>query len=134
MCRARYPVCPSDLMTGDRKQANILTNGCPVTPMTPIEFGLIAGLAFALTDTALMIPMQFEDKKAALLGAFLSRFAIGFLIPLVALPLPRVVTGLIVSLLVSLPDAVITKAYGPILGTGVVGGLLIGWLAGWLVV
>lgn len=98
--------------------------------MNPIAFGLIAGLAFAALDVALMIPMQFQDKATAMLGAFLSRFAIGFLIPLVKMPLPAVAIGGIVGLLISLPDAVITKAYAPILGTGLVGGLIIGWLAG----
>ena len=101
--------------------------------MSPIVFGLIAGIAFAAVDTALMIPLQFEDKGTAMLGAFLNRFAIGFLIPLVSLPLPTIVTGLVVGILVSLPDAVITKAYAPIMGTGIAGGLLIGWLAGRLV-
>jgi len=98
--------------------------------MNPIVFGVLAGLVFAAIDVALMIPMAFPDKKTAMLGAFLSRFAIGFLIPLVKLPLPPMAVGGIVGLLISLPDAVITKAYAPILGTGLVGGLLIGWAAG----
>jgi hypothetical protein len=98
--------------------------------MNPIVFGVIAGLVFAAIDVALMIPMEFADKKTAMLGAFLSRFAIGFLIPLVKMPLPALVTGGIVGLLISLPDAVITKAYAPILGTGLIGGLAIGWAAG----
>ena len=98
--------------------------------MNPVMFGVIAGLAFAVVDVALMIPMAFPDKKTALLGAFLSRFAIGFLIPLVKMPLPTVAIGALVGLLISLPDAVITKAYAPILGTGLIGGLVIGWAAG----
>ncbi len=77
-----------------------------------------------------MLSMSFPDKKAALLGAFLSRFAIGFLIPLVQMPLPSWAIGGIVGLLVSLPDAVITKAYVPIIATGVVGGIIIGWAGG----
>ena len=98
--------------------------------MNPLHFGLIAGLLFAAIDVSLMIPMEFPDKKTAMLGAFLSRFAIGFLIPLVKMPVPPVVIGGIVGLLISLPDAVITKAYAPILATGLVGGLVIGWAAG----
>lgn len=77
-----------------------------------------------------LAPIDFPDKKTALLGAFLSRFAIGFLIPLVRMPLPSLVIGGLVGLLISLPDAVITKAYAPILGTGLLGGLVIGWAAG----
>ena len=98
--------------------------------MNPIVFGLIAGLVFGALDVALMLPMDFPDKKTALAGAFLSRFAIGFLIPLVKLPMPSWAIGAIVGLLVSLPDAVITKAYVPILATGVVGGMIVGWAAG----
>jgi hypothetical protein len=98
--------------------------------MNPILFGLLGGIAFGIVDVLLMLPMQFQDKKTALTAAFLSRFAIGFLIPLCKLPLPMPVTGAIIGLLISLPDAVITKAYAPIIGTGIAGGLLLGWLAG----
>jgi hypothetical protein len=98
--------------------------------MNPVLFGLIAGLLFAAIDVALMIPLEFADRKTAMLGAFLSRFAIGFLIPLVKMPLPPVLIGALVGLLISLPDAVITKAYAPILATGLLGGLAIGWAAG----
>ena len=98
--------------------------------MNPILFGVIAGISFGAVDVVLMIPLDFPDKKTALLAAFLSRFAIGFLIPLVRMPLPSAVTGGLVGLLVSLPDAVITKAYAPILATGLIGGLIIGWASG----
>ena len=98
--------------------------------MNPVVFGLLAGVVFGLVDMALMLPMDFPDKKVALLGAFLSRFAIGFLTPLVQLPLPSWATGALVGLLISLPDAVITKAYVPIIVTGVIGGAAIGWAAG----
>ncbi|MBV9884627.1 MAG: hypothetical protein JO276_16585 [Sphingomonadaceae bacterium] len=98
--------------------------------MNPIVFGIIAGLVFGAADVALMLPMEFPDKRTALLGAFASRFAIGFLIPLVKMPIPAWTIGGIVGLLISIPDAIITKAYAPILGTGLVGGLIIGWAAG----
>ena len=102
--------------------------------LAPMTFGLLAGTAFGSLAVALMLPMQFPDKPTALLGAFLSRFAIGFLIPFCKLPLPPVATGLVVGLLVSLPDAVITKAYVPILVVGALGGALVGWINGKLVV
>jgi hypothetical protein len=98
--------------------------------MNPIVFGLLAGVGFGVVDVALMLPMSFPDKRTALLGAFLSRFAIGFLIPFCKLPLPMMASGVIVALLISLPDAIITKAYVPIIASGIVGGLIIGWLAG----
>ena len=98
--------------------------------MNPILFGVIAGLLFGAVDVALMIPMEFADKKTAMLGAFASRFAIGFLIPLVKMPIPPWAIGAAVGLLVSIPDAIITRAYVPILATGLIGGAAIGWAAG----
>ena len=95
--------------------------------MSPVVVGLIAGLLFGAVDVALMLPMDFPDKKTALIAAFLSRFAIGFLIPLVRLPLHPALAGALVGLLISLPDAVVTKAYVPIIASGLIGGALIGW-------
>jgi hypothetical protein len=96
--------------------------------MNRVTLGIICGLAFGLLDSVLMLPMSFADKRVAIAGAFLDRFAIGFLICVADLPLPGWVTGLIVALLVSLPSAVVTKAYAPILGVGAVGGIIIGIL------
>ena len=97
-----------------------------VPPMNRITLGIVCGLAFGLIDVLLMIPMVFPDKRVAMIGAFLDRFAIGFLVCVVDLPIPGWLTGLLVALLVSLPSAVITKAYAPILGLGAVGGVIIG--------
>lgn len=94
--------------------------------MNRITLGIVCGLAFGLLDAALMLPMSFPDKRVAIAGAFLDRFAIGFLICAVDLPLPGWIAGLIVALLISLPSAVVTKAYAPILATGVIGGIIIG--------
>jgi hypothetical protein len=98
--------------------------------MSRLTFGLIAGAAYGTLAVATMLPMSFPDKRGALLGAFLNRFAIGLLIPLVDLPGPRWAVGLGLGILLSLPDGMITKAFAPIVGLGAVGGLLIGWLAG----
>jgi len=98
--------------------------------MNPMLFGVIAGVAFGAVAVAMMLPMTFADKPTALAAAFASRFAIGFLIPLVHAPLPAWLVGAVVGLLISLPDAIVTKAYAPILGVGVVGGAIIGWAAG----
>jgi hypothetical protein len=102
--------------------------------MSPLVLGAIGGLAFGAIDVLLMMPMQFPDKRTALTAAFASRFAIGFLIPLCKLPLPWFVSGALVGLLISIPDAIITKAYVPILIGGVLGGALLGWIAGRVVV
>jgi hypothetical protein len=98
--------------------------------MNAIAFGVLAGLVFGVIAVLLMIPLQFSDKKTAMTAAFFSRFGIGFIIPICSLPLPPYATGATIGLLISLPDAVITKAYAPIIATGIVGGLIIGWLSG----
>lgn len=98
--------------------------------MSPVSFGVLSGVAFGAVSVAMMLPLEFPDKRAALTGAFINRFAIGLLIPLVHFPLPPLLSGLALAILLSLPDAIITKAYGPILGVGAAGGLLIAWLAG----
>ena len=87
------------------------------------------GVIFGLLDASLMIPLEFENKALAMLGAFLQRFAIGFLIPFVKLPTSGIVKGITVSLIISIPTAVITGSYIPILTTGTIGGGLIGYLS-----
>jgi len=76
-----------------------------------------------------MVPLKMDDKATAMAGAFAGRFAIGLLIPLVAVPIPGWAIGALVGLLISLPDAIITKVYAPILGVGIAGGALIGLAA-----
>ena len=98
--------------------------------MNPVLFGIIAGLIFGAADVALMIPMKHPDKGTAMLGAFFSRFAIGFLIGVTRMPVPGWLRGVIVGVLISIPDAIVTKAYIPILAIGIVGGAIIGALAG----
>jgi hypothetical protein len=98
--------------------------------MNPMLLGLVGGVGFGVVAVLLMLPLKFPDKKTALTAAFFSRFAIGFLIPFCKMPLPMVVSGALVGLLISLPDAVITKAYMPIIGVGILGGALLGWMAG----
>ena len=97
--------------------------------MTSLAYGLLAGIAFGAISVGLMLPLQFPDKRAALLGAFVNRFAIGLLIPLVHLGVAGWLLGLGLGILLSLPDAIITKAFAPIIGVGAVGGAIIGWIA-----
>jgi len=97
--------------------------------MSKILLGLIGGLIFGALDVGLMLPMSFPDKTTALLGAFTSRFAIGFVIGCVQLPSwPGWLVGLLFGLLISLSDAIITHKYIPILVLGGIGGLVIGGL------
>lgn len=105
--------------------------------MSRLTFGLLAGLIYGAVSAASMLPLTFPDKRAALLGAFLNRLAIGVVIgatvgaPQVdVLRLPPWIIGVVVGLLLSAADAVITKAYAPILLLGAIGGGVIGWLTG----
>jgi hypothetical protein len=97
--------------------------------MSRIWLGVFSGLIFGGVDVALMIPLSFPDKRAAMLGAFIARFALGFVICNIRLPWPGWAAGLFLGLLLSLPDAIITKATAPILASGALGGLIIGWIA-----
>lgn len=65
-----------------------------------------------------------------MLAAFLNRFAIGFIIPLIHVSLPMWLMGAIVGFMISLPEAIISKAYAPIIFVGIIGGLIIGWASG----
>lgn len=103
--------------------------------MPRLALGVVAGILFGLVSVGLMLPLQFPDKRAALIGAFLNRFGIGVLIGAVAgspqteaLHLAPWLIGLGIGVLLSAPDAVITKAYAPILLIGAIGGAAIGWL------
>jgi hypothetical protein len=100
--------------------------------MANLTGGLISGLIFGAVTVGLMLPMQFPDKTRALLAAFISRFGIGLVIGCVRLPWPGWVIGIVFGLLLSVPSAMITKAYAPIIIVGAVGGLVIGGiLHGW---
>ena len=99
--------------------------------MPPLIHGLIAGMIFGLASAISMLPMKFADKPAALWGAFSNRFGIGLLIPLVRVGLPTPagwLVGALVGLLLSLPSAIVTRAYAPILIVGGAGGAVIGLL------
>lgn len=96
--------------------------------MSKPMLGILCGLLFGAVSVTTMIPLSFEDKRAAMLGAFINRFAIGVVIGVAVLPFPGWLTGLLFGLLLSLPDAIITKAYAPIIGLGTIGGLIIGFV------
>jgi hypothetical protein len=98
--------------------------------MNRVGMGLGLGLGWGVVDVLLMLPMSFPDKRTALIGAFCSRFALGFFAANVRLPVPPILSGVIVGLLTSIPDAVITKAYAPILITGTIFGAVSGWVVG----
>lgn len=98
--------------------------------MNRVTLGIGLGLVIGIVDVLLMLPLAFPDKRAALLGAFCSRFALGFFAAVVQLPVSPIASGVIVGVLTSLPDAIITKAYAPIMITGVIFGAIAGIVVG----
>ena len=99
--------------------------------MNKIFLGIICGLAFGIIDVLVMIPLKFENNRKrneAMSAAFLERFMIGFLIPNVDLGIHPALTGLLLGTTLSLPAAIITRAYAPIIGIGTVGGVIIGFI------
>jgi hypothetical protein len=95
------------------------------------RFALTAGLACAVLDTALMLPLTFPtngDKRVAMTAAFLERFVLGLSIGPVIRVLggPGVLTGPAFALASSIPTAMITRSWAPVLGLGVLNGLAVG--------
>jgi len=78
-------------------------------------FGIIAGLIFGAVTVGLMLRMPFPDKAAALSAAFVERFSIGLVIGCVQLAWPGWLVGLTFGVLLSVPSALITRPYAPIL-------------------
>lgn len=97
--------------------------------MSNLLKGVIAGTVFGLVSIIPMFFMTFESKTRAISASFISRFAIGFIIFNLELPVPGWVKGAVVGLVLSLPDAIVTKQYGPILGLGLIGGIICGIFA-----
>jgi hypothetical protein len=99
--------------------------------------GLVAGIIYGALSAASMMPLTFPDKRAALTGAFINRLTIGLVVGAVigspqvsALGAPPWIVGCVVGLMLSAADAIITKAYAPILIIGGLGGAVIGWIVG----
>ena len=98
--------------------------------MPRVTLGVILGLTIGIADVLLMLPLSFPDKRTALLAAFTSRFSLGFFVAVVNLRMSPIAGGVLVGLLTSIPDAIVTKAYAPILITGVIFGAVSGWIVG----
>ena len=95
--------------------------------MSHVTLGIILGIVIGLVSVGIMLPMHFAERRAALTAAFMNRFALGFLVANVHLPIDQVFTGVVVGLLVSIPDAIVTRAYVPVLVGGIVFGIIGGW-------
>src|SRR3954471_3798698 len=98
--------------------------------MSRVLLGVICGLVFGAIDIGIMLPMSFPDKRTAITAAFIARFGIGFAIGAARSPGPGWAIELCFGLLLSTPYALITKAYGPSIGMGAMGGTIIGVVVG----
>src|SRR3954467_2815352 len=98
--------------------------------MFRVVLGVTCGLVFGAIAIGIMLPMSFPEKRTAITAAFIALFGIGFAIGPARLPWPEWAIGLCFGLLLSIPDALITKAYGPIIGMGAMGGTIIGVVVG----
>lgn len=99
--------------------------------MNAITIGLIFGLAFGLFSSLIMIPMKYDSrrlKREAISSAFVNRFMIGLIVPNATFGLDPMISGLIIGMGLSIPSAIITRAYAPIMVIGAVGGLIIGYV------
>jgi len=99
--------------------------------MNKIILGTICGLAFGIIDVLVMIPLEYENNRKrneAMSSAFVERFMIGFLIPNVNLGIHPALVGLLLGAGLSVPSAIITRAYAPIIGIGIVGSVIIGFI------
>lgn len=95
--------------------------------MNRILLGTIAGIVWGAADVTMTVFGNHPERtNTMLLQAFFSRFAIGLLAANTNFPLHPVVSGALIGLLISLPDAFALKAYAGILGTGVLFGALTG--------
>ncbi len=98
--------------------------------MSSLSIGIVGGVIFGIVAVLSMLPLEFADKRSALTAAFLNRFAIGFAIGAAHLTWPGWAVGLAFGLLLSVPEAIITKVRAPIIGMGAIGGVLIGLAVG----
>ena len=100
--------------------------------MNGITLGLISGIGFGIFSALIMVPMHFDSSRKkweAVASAFVDRFMIGLVIPNVIFGLDPVLTGLFLGIGLSIPSAIISRAYAPIIIIGALGGFIIGYIS-----
>lgn len=98
--------------------------------MNRLELGFILGIVFGILDVIAIAPQKLNDKSRAMVGGFILRLTIGILIGATTLPFFHWLQGLLIGLIVSLPTAIATRLYVPILAAGIIGGAIIGFIIG----
>jgi hypothetical protein len=96
--------------------------------MTNILKGVIAGTIFGIASLIPMAFLKIENKGKAMTASFLNRFAIGFIIFNMDIGMAPWLKGGLVGLVLSLPAAIISGKYPPIIVLGVAGGIICGLL------
>lgn len=97
--------------------------------MEPLTLGIVFGVALAAFDVATLARLRWPSRAQeldALAAAAIERFMLGLLIPTVDLGTPRWLAGVILGVGLSLPTALLTRAYQPVIGVGLVAGLVLG--------
>ena len=94
--------------------------------MSNIIKGLIAGTIFGIVSLIPMFFLKIDNKEKAMIASFLNRFAIGFIIFNLDIEISGWLKGGLTGLVLSLPAAIISGKYLPIIVLGVLGGLICG--------
>ena len=94
--------------------------------MSEIVRGTIAGIIFGIASLIPMIFIKIDEKAKAMLASFVNRFTAGFVIFNMSLPIDNWLKGALVGLVFSLPPAIISGKYPPIVGLGIIGGIICG--------
>ena len=94
--------------------------------MDNITKGIIAGIIFGIASLIPMFFIKIDDKQKAMAASFFNRFAIGFVIFNMNIGMAGWLTGSLVGLVLSLPGAIISGKYPPIMILGTVGGIVCG--------
>ena len=94
--------------------------------MTNVLKGVIAGTIFGIVSLIPMFFLKIDDKKKAMTASFVNRFTIGFVIFNMDLGIAEWLKGGLIGLIMSLPAAIISGKYPPIMVLGIVGGIICG--------
>lgn len=94
--------------------------------MSNILNGVIAGTILGIVSLVPMYFIKIDHKRRAMISSFINRFAIGFVIFNMELGISELIKGGLVGLIMSLPAAILSGKYVPILVPGIVGGIISG--------
>lgn len=86
--------------------------------MNRVLLGILCGILFGAIDASMVLLGKPEKSTTVLLQAFCSRFVLGILAANVTFRLHPALSGAIVGLLISLPEALVMKSYAGIPGHG----------------